>query len=65
MAFTIEPMVNLGGPEVRQLADGWTLVTAEGRPLRPVRAHRAGDPRGLRGADTPQPLNASEAALMQ
>jgi methionyl aminopeptidase len=31
MAFTIEPMVNLGGPEVRQLADGWTLVTADGR----------------------------------
>lgn len=31
MAFTIEPMVNLGGPDVRALADGWTVVTADGR----------------------------------
>jgi methionyl aminopeptidase len=30
MAFTIEPMVNLGGPEVRRLTDGWTVVTADG-----------------------------------
>ncbi len=30
MAFTIEPMVNLGGPEVRLLDDGWTVVTADG-----------------------------------
>ncbi len=30
MAITIEPMVNLGGPEVRTLADGWTIVTADG-----------------------------------
>lgn len=30
MAFTIEPMINLGGPEVRTLADGWTVVTADG-----------------------------------
>lgn len=30
MAFTIEPMVNLGRPEVRVLADGWTVVTADG-----------------------------------
>lgn len=30
MALTIEPMVNLGRPEVRVLADGWTVVTAEG-----------------------------------
>ena len=31
MTFTIEPMVNLGGPEVRTLDDGWTVVTADGR----------------------------------
>lgn len=31
MAFTIEPMVNLGAPEVRLLPDGWTVVTADGR----------------------------------
>ena len=30
MAFTIEPMVNLGRPEVSVLADGWTVVTADG-----------------------------------
>jgi methionyl aminopeptidase len=30
MAFTIEPMVNLGGPDVRLLDDGWTVVTADG-----------------------------------
>ena len=30
MAITIEPMINLGGPDVRQLDDGWTVVTADG-----------------------------------
>lgn len=30
MVFTIEPMVNLGGPDVRVLDDGWTVVTADG-----------------------------------
>jgi methionyl aminopeptidase len=30
MAFTIEPMVNLGGPNVRLLRDGWTVVTEDG-----------------------------------
>lgn len=30
MAFTIEPMINLGRPEVRVLADGWTVVTRDG-----------------------------------
>jgi methionyl aminopeptidase len=30
MAITVEPMVNLGGPDVRQLDDGWTIVTADG-----------------------------------
>ncbi len=30
MAITIEPMINLGGSAVRQLADGWTIVTADG-----------------------------------
>ena len=30
MAFTIEPMVNLGGAAVRTLADGWTVVTVDG-----------------------------------
>lgn len=30
MGITIEPMVNLGRPEVRILGDGWTVVTADG-----------------------------------
>jgi len=30
MAITIEPMINLGAPGVRQLDDGWTIVTADG-----------------------------------
>lgn len=30
MALTVEPMVNLGGADVRVLDDGWTIVTADG-----------------------------------
>lgn len=30
MVFTIEPMINAGRPETRTLADGWTVVTADG-----------------------------------
>jgi methionyl aminopeptidase len=30
MAFTIEPMINLGSPRVRVLADGWTVVSEDG-----------------------------------
>lgn len=30
MALTVEPMINLGGPAIRQLDDGWTFVTADG-----------------------------------
>jgi methionyl aminopeptidase len=30
MVFAIEPMVNVGGPEVRILDDEWTAVTADG-----------------------------------
>jgi len=29
MAFTIEPMLNAGSPDVRILSDGWTVVTAD------------------------------------
>lgn len=31
MALAIEPMINLGRPEVRILKDGWTAVTADGK----------------------------------
>ncbi len=30
MTFTIEPMINAGRPEWRELADGWTVVTVDG-----------------------------------
>ncbi len=30
MVFTIEPMINLGGKDLRILEDGWTAVTADG-----------------------------------
>lgn len=30
MALTIEPMINLGGAEVVELDDGWTIRTADG-----------------------------------
>jgi methionyl aminopeptidase len=29
MFFTIEPMVNIGRPEVKILSDGWTAVTKD------------------------------------
>jgi len=31
MTIAIEPMVNMGGPEVETLADGWTAVTKDGK----------------------------------
>lgn len=30
MVFTIEPMINIGGPETRLEPDGWTVRTADG-----------------------------------
>jgi len=30
MTIAVEPMVNVGGYEVRVLADGWTVKTADG-----------------------------------
>src|SRR6266851_2586302 len=29
MCFTIEPMINIGGPDVEVLADKWTAITAD------------------------------------
>ena len=28
--FTIEPMINAGKPDIKQLSDGWTVVTSDG-----------------------------------
>lgn len=30
MVFTVEPMINAGGPEWEMLGDGWTVVTRDG-----------------------------------
>ena len=32
MALAIEPMINMGVKEVKQMSDGWTVVTRDGRP---------------------------------
>jgi len=32
MTLAIEPMINLGTKNVKQLKDGWTIITADGRP---------------------------------
>jgi methionyl aminopeptidase len=32
MVLAIEPMINEGGASVRQLDDGWTVVTSDGKP---------------------------------
>jgi len=29
MTFTVEPMINAGKPAIRELADGWTIVTKD------------------------------------
>ena len=31
MTFTIEPMINEGSPDWRELSDGWTVVTVDGK----------------------------------
>jgi len=32
MVLAIEPMINLGGKAVTQAADGWTIITKDGKP---------------------------------
>ena len=32
MALAIEPMINMGVKEVKQMSDGWTVVTKDGKP---------------------------------
>jgi methionyl aminopeptidase len=32
MTLAIEPMVNMGRPEIKILADGWTVVAIDGKP---------------------------------
>ena len=30
--FTIEPMINMGSPDIEQKSDGWTIVTKDRAP---------------------------------
>jgi methionyl aminopeptidase len=32
LVLAIEPMINLGTRKVKQLSDGWTIITADGKP---------------------------------
>ena len=32
MVVAIEPMINMGTRRIRQLKDGWTILTADGKP---------------------------------
>jgi methionyl aminopeptidase len=32
LVLAIEPMINLGTDKVKILEDGWTVVTADGKP---------------------------------
>ena len=32
MTLAIEPMINLGTPDVKRLSDGWTMETVDGKP---------------------------------
>jgi len=32
MTIAVEPMINMGTRHVRQLSDGWTVVTMDGKP---------------------------------
>ena len=50
MVIAIEPMINMGSKEVRQLDDGWTVITRDGKPsahFEHTIAIRAGQPEVL------------------
>ena len=32
MVVAIEPMINMGTRRIKQLKDGWTILTADGKP---------------------------------
>ena len=51
MIFTIEPMINAGKPGIRELADGWTIVTKDHSLSAQWEHTVAGHRDRLRGAD--------------
>jgi len=32
MVLAIEPMINMGTKNIKQLNDGWTIITSDGKP---------------------------------
>ena len=51
MTFTIEPMINAGRRDIREMGDGWTIVTKD-RSLSAQWEHTVlVTETGLRGAD--------------
>jgi methionyl aminopeptidase len=69
MFFTIEPMVNAGGPGVKVLSDGWTAVTKD-KQLSAQYEHSVGVTEtgveiftaSLNGTDTPHALERAKSA---
>ena len=51
MTFTVEPMINAGKPGIRELADGWTIVTKDHSLSAQWEHTVAGDRDRLRGPD--------------
>ena len=45
MTFTIEPMFNQGISKIKQLSDGWTIITADKKLS--VRAHSISNNTGV------------------
>jgi methionyl aminopeptidase len=63
--IAIEPMINLGAHDVRTLSDGWTVVTADGRPsahFEHTVAITEDGPRILTLLDDPQTVRAEHMA---
>jgi methionyl aminopeptidase len=59
MTIAIEPMVNVGGPEIRTLDDKWTVITEDGS----LSAHFEHTVAILEGGAPPRILTTTEAAL--
>ena len=65
MVLAIEPMVNMGRPAVKVLADGWTAVTQRRQPVGALRAHRRGDEGRAAGADDADVAGGAGSAVVR
>ncbi|HTQ32427.1 MAG TPA: type I methionyl aminopeptidase [Opitutaceae bacterium] len=65
MTLAIEPMVNLGGYKTRILADGWTVVTADGSPSAHFEHTVLTTARGPEILTIPPPASSSAPAAAQ